>query len=111
MTDAKPDPKSTGAESWSRRDFIAGATAVAAMAGGGGGVWWWSTRGSRNESSVFIGQSQTYDDGLADVIQSGLNEIGVTRSQVAGKCKNCVKERTRNRCACRHRRSLPRYGT
>jgi uncharacterized protein (DUF362 family) len=83
MTDN--DPKPTNAQPYSRRDFLAGATAVTAMAAAGGGVWWWATRAGADENAVFIGRTQTYNDELVALIKSGLSEVGIAQSQIAGK--------------------------
>lgn len=84
MNDATPNPNADHAPQVSRRNFLAGAAAVTAMAGGAGSVWWWS-KNHPSGTPVFIGRAEAYNDKLVEVVKLGLREIGITRSQVAAK--------------------------
>ena len=68
-----------------RRELLA-AAGVSAIGLGVTGMAAWKKRGEGGwRSDVFIGAAAGYDADLTAVIQSGFDEIGVTRAQVRGK--------------------------
>jgi len=62
---------------WSRRAILAGAAAAL-------GTMWWGTR-HRNVVPVFIARNQRYDGALEQVLENGLESVGIALSSMRGR--------------------------
>lgn len=68
----------------SRRAFVAG-TCVVAGGAAGGALYRWTEGWGWRDADVFIGRIGSYADDIRAIVQRGLAEIGVGRSEVQGK--------------------------
>jgi uncharacterized protein (DUF362 family) len=66
---------------WSRRDWIVGTGAAAAI---GGATAFWADRWSP-PAEVFIGRAPHYHADIESVIRNGFAQLAITRRQIAGK--------------------------
>lgn len=78
MTDPTDPPR----PSMTRRNVLAGATAVVG-AGAAGGLVWERYEGFRR-AAVVVARAETYDGSLVEIVQRGLAELGFVRERVRG---------------------------